>query len=560
TLGYLGNGVPVYFRRHFLVPDTNGVVLTLFDVVEDGAVYYINGQEVFRHRVNAGAVTFTTVAVGATENTGPEGPFSIPATNLVAGDNVIAAVVIQSTLAGSTDIEFAAELHAIVSSVPSGPPVIAAQPQGQSVAEGATVTFSVTASGAQPLSYQWRLNGGDITGANSSSYTINGVAPAQAGTYTVVVANSVDSVTSANAVLNVSPDVTAPVYISAIGSPNLTNITLTITDNFGLNQASVEDISHYSVHLTAGGGNLTIVSATLVNNSNILLTTSERTQSQSYTVDINNIIDRAQTPNAVAPLSRPLLAGIVVLAPDAVTLWRFETSSNNLDGIGWQAPAFNDASWTTGLAGFTTPTDEFSTNGFELRTTNMIAPDSSGPITTYYRVPFNFPGAVANARLHIIGVIDDGLVAYINGVEAGRLRVTNNPVSFTNLASANSPEATGNIHLPLDDVLLNTSALVTGNNLLAIELHQSSATSSDAVLSVQLAAEIEQFGTSPTGPTLRVSLGGGSVTITWTGGGTLQRSLDLNSPSNWQTIPGAISGFQTNVSATNQMFFRVTVP
>jgi hypothetical protein len=292
-----------------------------------------------------------------------------------------------------------------------------------------------------------------------------------------------------------------------------------------------------------------------VNNSNVLLTTSARTQSQSYTVDINNIIDRAQAQNAVTPLTRPLLAGIVVLAPDASTLWRFDAASNNLDGVSWQAPAFNDSAWLTGLAGFTTAGDEFSTNGFELRTTNMISTTAGGPVTAYYRVHFNFPGAVAGAQLHLVGVVDDGLVAYLNGVEAGRLRVTNNPVYFTNLASATSPEATGNIHLPLDDLLLNTSALVSGDNLLAIELHQSSTASSDAVLSVQVVADIQTFGSA--GPKLSIAPGNNNVTITWPGGGVLQRSTDIGSPANWQPVPGATSPFQTNTTSTARQFFRV---
>src|SRR5687767_14848364 len=42
---------------------------------------------------------------------------------------------------------------------PPTPPTITSQPQSQTVNEGATVTFSVTATGTQPLSYRWRKNG-----------------------------------------------------------------------------------------------------------------------------------------------------------------------------------------------------------------------------------------------------------------------------------------------------------------------------------------------------------------------------------------------------------------
>ena len=68
--------------------------------------------------------------------------------------------------------------------------------------------------------------------------------------------------------------------------------------------------------------------------------------------------------------------------------------------------------------------------------------------------------------------------------------VNASPASFTNLASISGPES-GQTHLPLERIALtNLTGLVSGNNLLAIELHQNSATSSDAVLSVQLVAEV----------------------------------------------------------------------
>src|ERR1019366_8014598 len=44
------------------------------------------------------------------------------------------------------------------------PPSIVTQPQSQTVGVGSNVTFTVTASGTAPLSYQWRLNGTNIAG------------------------------------------------------------------------------------------------------------------------------------------------------------------------------------------------------------------------------------------------------------------------------------------------------------------------------------------------------------------------------------------------------------
>lgn len=82
---------------------------------------------------------------------------------------------------------------------------ITTQPASQTVFAGASVTFTVTATGNN-LSYQWRKDGADITGATNSSYTITTVAVADAGNYDVVVTGSCPpSVTSNTAVLTVNP-------------------------------------------------------------------------------------------------------------------------------------------------------------------------------------------------------------------------------------------------------------------------------------------------------------------------------------------------------------------
>ena len=81
------------------------------------------------------------------------------------------------------------------------PPAITTQPQGRTVFAGSNVTFTVVATGAIPLSYQWRLNGAPIAGATQSSLARSSVVPADAGTYVLVVTNQFGSVTSAEAVL-----------------------------------------------------------------------------------------------------------------------------------------------------------------------------------------------------------------------------------------------------------------------------------------------------------------------------------------------------------------------
>ncbi len=85
------------------------------------------------------------------------------------------------------------------------PPLITTQPQNKTVVVGESATFNVTATGTQPLSYQWRMGGTNIAGATASSLVLTNVQFANAGTYSVVVSNVADTATSSNAVLTVNP-------------------------------------------------------------------------------------------------------------------------------------------------------------------------------------------------------------------------------------------------------------------------------------------------------------------------------------------------------------------
>jgi hypothetical protein len=90
------------------------------------------------------------------------------------------------------------------------PPVIGTAPIARTVVVGQTVTFSVTASGTAPLTYQWRcggvacVNGGNVSGATAASLTLTNVQTSNAGSYDVIVSNSAASVTSAVATLTVN--------------------------------------------------------------------------------------------------------------------------------------------------------------------------------------------------------------------------------------------------------------------------------------------------------------------------------------------------------------------
>jgi hypothetical protein len=85
-------------------------------------------------------------------------------------------------------------------------PTITAQPQDQTVAPGASATFSVTATGSMPLNYQWSKNGVILPGATSATLTVPNVVQQDDGsTYRVGVSNNSGNVSSNTATLHVVP-------------------------------------------------------------------------------------------------------------------------------------------------------------------------------------------------------------------------------------------------------------------------------------------------------------------------------------------------------------------
>jgi arylsulfatase A-like enzyme len=153
--------------------------------------------------------------------------------------------VISSNDAGSYTVIVTNGVGSIVTSSPAILAVttlgIVSQPQSRTDDYGATATFSVTATGSQPLSYRWRKNGapladgGNVLGAATNTLTLTNVSWLDAAGYSVVVTNSFGSVTSIVATLTVrDPAITqqpvsrtnfagttATFSVAAVGTPTI---------------------------------------------------------------------------------------------------------------------------------------------------------------------------------------------------------------------------------------------------------------------------------------------------------------------------------------------------
>jgi hypothetical protein len=194
----------------------------------------------------------------------------------------------------------------------SGAPTISAQPHNATVSVGATATFTVTATGAATLTYQWMngtanvVNGNGITGATTNTLTIAGVAASDGGaSFKCVVTNSAGSVTSSAATLLVNVPVTS-LSLTAGAQGNANNGSFLDIDNMTdylsgevTTNASSADIdlffgysttsnaaAIYSPDIAAGANGFTVAQNTL--------TTANTTHIRSVTATFASITNQSQ--------------------------------------------------------------------------------------------------------------------------------------------------------------------------------------------------------------------------------------------------------------------------
>jgi hypothetical protein len=111
-----------FFRTHFnFSGNTNDAKMVFNMVLDDGAIFYLNGQEIYRVRLPAGVITrdtYTTTFVG---DAAYEGPITVSADGLRVGDNVL-AVEVHQVNATSSDIVFGTTMDLITTSPASSTP------------------------------------------------------------------------------------------------------------------------------------------------------------------------------------------------------------------------------------------------------------------------------------------------------------------------------------------------------------------------------------------------------------------------------------------------------
>ncbi len=447
-----------YFRNAFVFNDDPAQAELKLDLaVDDGAVLYLNGAEIYRHNMPGGPVDYWTPALGMVIDTPVISGITLAVTNLIRGTNVLAIEVHQHA-ATDGGMTFGAGLTAIVTP---------AQPVETRTLIGVNDDWKYNANGAD-LGTGWRDTGfDDASWPNGAAAlyagggTIEGVPPERIAPITVTASSQYladrryasNAVNGAGLVGNahvITPADSMWLNNGTFVAPNDTNAWI----QFDLGAAHPvrwmkvwnynETLPNQPHLLSRGVSRADILSGVSTGALFMLMTGQPFAKAPGTQSDFSELINMNGTTARFVRLQN---------------LTNFTGGDNRFVGLS-EVQFFRDA---------------------DLRRTQV----PMGATTYYFRKRFNFGGEPGGATLYLNAAVDDGAVFYLNGVEVRRINMPGGPIGHGTPA-----DPVGNATFTGPTVLAATN-LHRGANVLAVEVHQSAALSdTDMMFAVELRAEI----------------------------------------------------------------------
>jgi hypothetical protein len=165
--------------------------------------------------------------------------------------------------------------------------------------------------------------------------------------------------------------------------------------------------------------------------------------------------------------------------------WKYLDDGSD-QGTAWRGPGFDDGAWASG------PTQLGYGDGDEATVVGYGPYPNDKYVTTYFRRTFQVDDASEFASLTLGIVRDDGAVVHLNGGEVYR---TNMPAGTVGYLTVASGRVGGAAESATHYVAVDPSLLDSGDNVLAVDIHQVSPTSSDISFDLELTGMV--FGPTP---------------------------------------------------------------
>jgi acid phosphatase type 7 len=220
--------------------------------------------------------------------------------------------------------------------------------------------------------------------------------------------------------------------------------------------------------------------------------------------------------------------------------WKYLDNGTN-QGTAWRATAFNDAAWASGNA-------QLGYGDGDEATVVSYGPNiNSKYITTYFRKTISVANASSFSGFTLSLKRDDGAVVYINGTERFRSNMPTGNISYTTKAAADAADD-GNTP---QNKSLAAGTLVNGTNVIAVEIHQRVATSSDISFDLQLTGTVPGAAVLTRGPYMNSALQNGIV-IRW------RSDVATNSKVNYGTTAGSLTQSVTDNTVTTEHVVTLT--
>lgn len=180
--------------------------------------------------------------------------------------------------------------------------------------------------------------------------------------------------------------------------------------------------------------------------------------------------------------------------------WKYNDDGVDLN-TEWSQLGYDASSWSSGIG-------EFGYGDGDEATLVSFGPDGGNKfITTYFRKEFNYSGDDSNPVSCILNIRrDDGVVVYHNGVEVLRSNMPSGNVNYLTQAI----DAIGGAGESALNEFLVELPLVTGTNVLGIEVHQVNGQSSDISFDASLSIMTPSEFIISTDSVLPVTLGAGA--------------------------------------------------